>query len=399
MTDIATAATDALVSGAAGAAAAVVEAGARALSRRIFPPARPRFPLPYDAAAVSYSQIDKFERCARAYWFRYRDPDRRGRAKVSSPEAALGTVTHLAIELLVRYVVDNNAAAEWGPDLARDAWEEAWQRDGTLSGDAAYREGCNMVADYVRVYDAPTDVLDVERHFEIAIPSRATGRVYKLRGAFDRVDKLSARAVRVIDYKSNRLPYTSDDLADDLQMSIYRLAAAECYPWAETADLTFIMLRHGFPQRAERTLDDIESTRRYLANVCDRIFAASDDREEWPTTLSGDCSRCDDRSRCSVFARALLGRGDVVKFRDLSVQLRERPEGMADGERLCRERADAGAIAKACDARPQGVDARQRRRRGARRRRACLAGLAPHSELRRARDPRDPRRSHRPHRA
>jgi putative RecB family exonuclease len=68
----------------------------------------------------------------------------------------------------------------------------------------------------------------------------------KVRGFIDRVDKLESGGLSIIDYKSGRELFTTDYLADDLQLTLYQMAAEQT--WGLPVErLTLYHLRSNTP--------------------------------------------------------------------------------------------------------------------------------------------------------
>ncbi len=65
--------------------------------------------------------------------------------------------------------------------------------------------------------------LAVERVFYIDIDG------VKLRGFMDRVDKLESGGFSIVDFKTNQGLFTNDDLENDLQLTIYQMAAEQTW--------------------------------------------------------------------------------------------------------------------------------------------------------------------------
>ena len=104
---------------------------------------------------------------------------------------------------------------------------------------------------------------------------------FVINGFIDRIDRVDTESVEVIDYKSNRMLFSREELANDLQVSVYALVAPLLYPWAKRVEFSFHMLRHGpFRQWTHRTADQLASTREYL-----RAVGARTERGPYPATL------------------------------------------------------------------------------------------------------------------
>ena len=74
-----------------------------------------------------------------------------------------------------------------------------------------------------------------------------------VRGRVDRVDELPDGSFELIDYKTGR-PKSEDDLRDDVQLSLYQLAARESWPGLRAAGRRFVEREHDPRVLARRAL-------------------------------------------------------------------------------------------------------------------------------------------------
>ena len=128
----------------------------------------------------------------------------------------------------------------------------------------------------------------------------------------------------VIDYKTNRLLFTREEIDNSLQMSLYHLAARKLWPWAKNVRLTFHMLRHGINMRTERTPEQVESALTYVES----IGRQTEETTDFPPRLNSYCIYCDHRDACQADTDALKGKQNVAceDMDDLEVVAREREE-------------------------------------------------------------------------
>jgi putative RecB family exonuclease len=114
----------------------------------------------------------------------------------------------------------------------------------------------------------------------------------KVRGYVDRVDKLQTGGLSVVDYKSNKELFTSDYLAEDLQLTIYQAAAEQM--WRLPVErLTLYHLRSNTAcSCAPRTRGQIDAMRRLVLDVAEGITQA-----KFPATENNFCP-CDFPEYC-----------------------------------------------------------------------------------------------------
>jgi hypothetical protein len=129
----------------------------------------------------------------------------------------------------------------------------------------------------------------LERGFNINIEG------VKLRGFIDRVDKLESGGLSIIDYKSNKELFTADYLADDLQLTIYQLAAESTWQMP-VEKLTLYHLRSNTPCSCPpRHREQLEAARRLVVEVAENIAAG-----KFPAVENPYCP-CDFPEHCPYY--------------------------------------------------------------------------------------------------
>ena len=117
----------------------------------------------------------------------------------------------------------------------------------------------------------------------------------KLRGFIDRVDKLESGGLSIIDYKTNKDLFTADYLENDLQLTIYQLAAEQTWQ-LPVEKLTLYHLRSNTacicPPRDQSR---IEQARQLVLEVADNIT-----QEKFPATENQFCP-CDFPEHCPYY--------------------------------------------------------------------------------------------------
>jgi DNA helicase-2/ATP-dependent DNA helicase PcrA len=118
---------------------------------------------------------------------------------------------------------------------------------------------------------------------------------HQLRGRVDRVDRLPGEAreeYELIDYKTSR-PKTAAQLKDDVQLSLYALAAKEAWQ-LESSRQAYHYVLDDRKVPVPHGENDAESVRRTALEVGDKILAQEFD----PTPSHAVCSICDYRIVC-----------------------------------------------------------------------------------------------------
>jgi RecB family exonuclease len=275
---------------------------------------------------LSFSRVDKWVRCPKAYRYRYLD-----RLKEPSTGALdFGKAVHAALEAYT---------------LGRPLGEfEEFAANAGIRDHRQIDELGALVTKAKRHIDG-RDVIGVERAFDVALGDSGPAARLALVGFIDRIDSLDSETVEVVDYKTNQALMSRKEADDSLQMEVYNLAVRQLYPWAKTVKLTFHLLRHDVLISVMKTAEDAERTKRFLLATGKRLLALHDGQDiATPAELSTLCGWCGYRSRCQAY-QAVLDGGEPVAWADL-----EEPEALAS------QREDIAARIKILDGRKRELD-------------------------------------------
>ncbi len=288
-------------------------------------------PEPFRNQHLSYSRISRFEQCPFSYRVHYIDKQK---AEPGLP-LRFGKAIHAALEGLLKEVIDDELTGPLSEDRALHFFREAWTAEG-LSGIEVFEEGTKILRDFIRnqgIVDH-RDVLALEKEFRLPVGP------FTVLGFIDRVDWVDDETVEVIDYKSNHMLFTRDEVDSSLQMSLYHIAAQRLWPWAKKVKLTFWMLRHGARQETTRTEEQLADALAYVETLGRQTETAN----EYPARLNSNCSYCDHRKDCPAYAEALQGNREFLC------------EDLADLEAVAREREEVARLAKVLYARKEELE-------------------------------------------
>jgi len=219
-----------------------------------------------------------------------------------SEAGAFGSMLHEALESLYKWIVETKHKGKIPEDKLVEFYREAWAAS-QLSGGDLYSEGLGLLRSYL-AQNAEADyetILGVELEFWVKLEE------FTIYGKIDRVDKVNDETVKIIDYKSNRLLFSRDELDTDLQMSAYSLAVRQAFPWAKHIQYEFHMLRHGVELHTERTEAQIEDAAGYVLAE----GRQSERAKEYPARIGPFCGYCDHRRTCAAYQLAVT-RGDEL---------------------------------------------------------------------------------------
>ena len=286
---------------------------------------------PFINKHLSYSRLSKFEQCPLAFRFSYID---KLKAEPGVP-LRFGKLIHAVLEVLVREHMEAERTSPLTEERALELYRQGWAAEG-MAGMELFQEGVEMLQAFVRDQGEldHRDVLAIEREFRLKV-----GR-FTVLGFIDRVDWVDDETVEVIDYKTNRMLFTRDEVDSSLQLSLYHIAARQLWPWAKKIKLTFHMLRHGIRMRTERTPEQLEAALAYVETMGGMTEAAT----EFPARLNANCVWCDHKRNCPAYADALQGKRQVVC---------EDPD---DLESVAQEREEVARLAKVLYARKRELE-------------------------------------------
>jgi DNA helicase-2/ATP-dependent DNA helicase PcrA len=120
---------------------------------------------------------------------------------------------------------------------------------------------------------------------------------HHLRGRVDRVDRLASGSdadaeYELIDYKTSR-PKTAEQLADDIQLSLYALAAREAWQ-LESSRQAYYYVLDDLKVPVPRAQRDTDAVRDVVLEVGEGILAQAFE----PTPSRAACAMCDYRIVC-----------------------------------------------------------------------------------------------------
>jgi DNA helicase II / ATP-dependent DNA helicase PcrA len=287
--------------GSAGPAQLFGSAGenARAYSRvalwaKAYHPPRPE-PLQLSASA-----IDAYERCPMKYMFQYHWSIRGG------PHAAMtfGNVMHTTIK---EFVAEVQKKRKVPIEEVLAIYDREWHSAGFADEyeEKEYRQaGREQLQAFHRSYTAaPADVMFQEKAFELPLEHEVV-----ITGRMDQVNRIGKNEVEIVDYKTGR-PRDAKKAAEDLQLSIYALAAREVLDLAP-GRLVFYNLMTNEPVATTRDAKMLKATKEKISEVADLIRAG-----EFPTKPGFVCGFCDFKPICPAHEQLISIQRPMEKVR------------------------------------------------------------------------------------
>jgi putative RecB family exonuclease len=177
-------------------------------------------------------------------------------------------------------------------------YQQNWLSEGysTAEEETRYKNyGGEILTRFWEIHSADFRMpIAVERQFYIDIDG------IKLRGYFDRVDKLESGGLSIVDYKTNKEMFTTSYLEEDLQLTLYQMAASQTWRLPVEA-LTLYHLRSNTPCSClPRQSSHLEQARRLILEVAENIA-----REKFPAIENEYCP-CDFPEHCPYYRHQYL---------------------------------------------------------------------------------------------
>ncbi|HSL15712.1 MAG TPA: PD-(D/E)XK nuclease family protein [Actinomycetota bacterium] len=237
---------------------------------------------------LSYSSINTYETCPAKFRFQYEDRV----PTAPSPALSFGDSLHQALHRFHSRPVPVPPSVEELHELLDAVWVSDGFRD--ASEERTYRDhGHQVLAHYHREnaesYRIPAAL---EHRFTIDVEG------VQVSGVIDRMDRIPGGGYEIIDYKTNRRLPPQARIDQDLQLSVYHLAAREVWG-IEPERLTLYYLLPGQRMSTSRTSRDVDELRRRIGTVAERIAAGMFEPRQNPL-----CDWCEYQRLCPLFRHA-----------------------------------------------------------------------------------------------
>ena len=247
---------------------------------------------------LSYSRFELFIQCPAKFYHRYVGKSA-GKQDPESP-AILGSLAHKVLENSYRQLLDE------GYSGSLKAKNDVFQKHLKLCLNeddyppALFQPAQDVLKQYVEnEYFQAENIISLEQQFVFELGT--LGEIPIL-GYIDRIDQPDSDTVKIVDYKSNRMLFTAEELKQNLQASIYILAAKEMFPDTANIEMQFHMLRHGIVQRTFRTAEELEEARDFMLLLAQKIRNI-DPAVCPPESLNNYCPWCEYRQLCCTYKK------------------------------------------------------------------------------------------------
>jgi DNA helicase-2/ATP-dependent DNA helicase PcrA len=243
-------------------------------------------PLPLSASAIG-----TFDSCPQKYLFSQMWGIRTG----AHAPLSFGNVMHTTIGAFVgqlrkgRRLPFEEVAAIYDREWSKAGYEDDYQEQ------EYKKDGLEQLrAFHASTLEAPPEVFAQERRFELPLANRIvlTGRMDQVNRAGGPGEKL----VEIVDYKTGR-PKTEAHAKNDLQLSVYALAAREVYD-EKVARLVFYNMQNNETIFATRDAKQLGRAEEDIQEVAAEIRAG-----HFPAKVGYACKACEFRLICPAHDR------------------------------------------------------------------------------------------------
>jgi DNA helicase-2/ATP-dependent DNA helicase PcrA len=210
-----------------------------------------------------------------------------------------GIVVHQVLE---RYHSEDHTTLAHMLELLDTGWRRSGFGEAGVEGELLDKARTALIRYHARLSDQRSEPVWFERQFNFRLGP------HHLRGRVDRVDRLAGGEdaaggdagggsggdvqYELIDYKTSR-PKTAQQLADDVQLSLYALAASEDWK-LESSQQAYYYVLDDLKVPVPRGQRDAEAVKDLVLEVGDGILA----QEFEPTPSRSACGICDYRIVC-----------------------------------------------------------------------------------------------------
>lgn len=257
--------------------------------------------------ALSATGIRDFLQCQLKVVFRYD----REIPMVKNDHAKIGIAVHEALEQFTRRMQAKQSFPDPSDyDFAITTFMNVATKEG-LQDMGFYTDGRRIVTDFVDKFDPSEEILDVECRFKVDTPDGVP-----IVGAIDKVVKVNDDTIAIIDYKTSRNALTPYQLRDDVQLSMYDLAASILWPEYANRLLILDYVRIDKKVSSYRTAEERQAFREFLQSIWTQISKLNE--QEVKGRINRLCGWCDYQSYCPEYAKLIQGKDfDLVPLTDM----------------------------------------------------------------------------------
>lgn len=243
---------------------------------------------------LSVSKIQSYEQCPACFYYEYISEET---AHIDNANyfTKFGSILHEVAEIMVKTYRDTGIVLDVVNTL-----NDVWKRY-DLTGIDTYEEAKDLLKTYFKANPVDTrkdKPILIEKEWRGELGGCTFGLIVDYAGIRTNNNKIGI----LRDYKTNRMPFTTAELASSLQLRIYQIVLRrhllpEVEKWISGYDLFY----YGWQQCKEFTDDDLKSAEDYVNNIYNQIINDT----VWEEKLNKYCGYRECRHTCSTYQKAL----------------------------------------------------------------------------------------------
>lgn len=242
---------------------------------------------------LSVSKVQAYEQCPACFYYQYMSEETK-HIDGANYFTKFGTVLHEVCEKVMKAVIQTGLAVPF-ENFLPDAWKNAGFSGEATFGD--YNQAKELLSNYFKK-NPPTDRLDFPILLEEEWRGQLGGVTFGL--MMDYVGQYNNDSGHYLlrDYKTNRMPYTTADLQDSLQLRIYELVLKRHYfPEATKITAGYDLFFHGWQQCPDWTDDELLAAEEYVYTIAKQIESDNNFDEH----LNNYCCYRECRHNCATY--------------------------------------------------------------------------------------------------
>lgn len=244
---------------------------------------------------LSVSKIKTYMQCPAKFKKQYMAEDTNSEKDNGNIFTWFGTILHEVAQFAEQLYHENGIVAN-----PLSLYDDAWRRQ-PLTDLAMYKEGKDLIIDYFGrnpVGSGKFKPLMIDGKATIEYEWRGPlGDIPEFGCMFDYIGELDSETGIIMDYKTNRQPFTPYDLENDLQLLIYEIIARKEFPQYKKWVSGFELFRFGWQQCPPRSDEDLQDALNFINNIYHQIR----NDNSWEERLNVFCGYCNKKSECQEY--------------------------------------------------------------------------------------------------
>jgi len=248
---------------------------------------------------ISYSQIQTFNMCPLHYKLQYilKVPFR------LTASLSFGSSIHAALkDFYQKYIENKNIKIKDIVSILKDRWIDEGYQSKTHQNEA-FEKAAYILLQYLKTNFIPNanKPVGIEIPFQFFIKDAKADKIsLKIGGRIDRVDNIGENKIEIIDYKTGTNVPNEKELADNLQLTLYALAATKVNDnifnkKPEDVILSLHYLEGEKKLTTTRTAQQLEEAQTKVLQIVEDI-----ERSDFTCIGSTYCQNCEYKMLCSV---------------------------------------------------------------------------------------------------